>query len=79
MTKEPFSESEEEEENFGGEPKLEEEAEPATPLPEKRKRIEMWSSDRKKSTSAFKTPVPPKQPTKMPQKRESSQKKPKKK
>ena len=58
---------------------MQEEAELVTSLLEKRKRIKMQSSNRKKSTSAFKTLVPPKQPTKTPQKGESFQKKLKKK
>ena len=65
--KEPFLESEEEEESTegtrssGGGAESEEEPEPATPLPEKRKRMDMRASDKKKSTSTFKTPVTPKQ------------------
>ena len=72
-TKEPSPKSEDEEESFeeeeessSREPELEEEVEPMTPPLEKRKGIEMWSSDRKKPALAFKTLVLPKRPTKMP-------------
>ena len=81
----PKLESEEEEEffaedtgSFDGDLESEEEDEIATPPPEKRKKIEMQSSDRKKLTSTFKTLIPPKRPTKTPQKGESSQKRQKK-
>ena len=84
MKKEPSPESKEEEESterigsFGGGAKLEEE-EPITPLPKQKKRMNTPVSDKKKPTSGFKTLVAPKQPSKTPQKGESSQKKQKKK
>ena len=76
--KEPFPESEEEEESiveemgsFGREPELEEEAEPVTPLAKKRRRMEARASDKKKPTSTFKTPILPKRLVKTPRKGES--------
>ena len=62
-----------------GEPESEDEAEPATTLPEKKKKMETRASDWKKLASTFKTPVPQKRPTKTPKKEKSSQKKPKRK
>ena len=56
----------------GREPESENEAEPATPLPEKKKKMETRASDRKKTAFAFKTSVPKKRPTKTPKKGESS-------
>ena len=79
-TKEPSPESEEEEaesseeevESSGKEPEMEEEAKPAIPPPEKKKRIETRAFDRKKPAFAFKTPVSLKRPTNTPKKGESS-------
>ena len=55
---------------------MEEEAKPATPLPEKRKSMDTWALDKKKPASASKTAVAPKQLVKTLRKGESSQKKP---
>ena len=53
-----------------------EEAEPATPLPEKKK-LKTRTSDPRKSTPIFKTLISLKRPTKTPKKWKSCQKKPK--
>ena len=59
--------------------KGEEEAKPATPSLEKKKKIKTSAYEWKKPASVFKTLVSLKRPTKMPKKGESSQKKLKKK
>ena len=63
--------SEEEVESSDDEPESEEETEPATPLLEKKKRIQTRDSDQKKPAFAFKTPVSLKRPTKTPKKRKA--------
>ena len=81
--KEPSPESKEEEESTtkdtgssNDDQELEEEAEPTTPLPEKRKRMDTQASHKKKPIFAFKISIIPKQLVKTPMKGESSQKKP---
>ena len=71
------AESSEEErvDNSSEEPESEEEAKPATPLLEKKKKMETRASDKKKPASAFKTLTSQKKPVKTPKKGESSQKK----
>ena len=65
-------ESSNEVENFDEEPKLEEEAEPATPPLKKEKKMETRASDKKQPASAFKTPASQKRPIKTPKKGKSS-------
>ena len=78
-SEEEETESSEEVESFDEELESEEVAEPATPPPEKKMKIEARASEQKKLASAFKILVSQKRPTKTPKKGESSQKKPKRK
>ena len=83
--REPSTEPEEEEESIaaieslkGGTESKDEEV-LATPLVEKRKSMNTWSSNKKAPPSVYKTPLAPKRQAKTSLKEESSQKRPKEK